>query len=312
MTRGRASQRFWCAIHLGGLTGQEAALRTWQRINEHAILTRAAAISFYAIAALIPFLGLLIALTAHWLPWILRALGAGSDAGPVDVLKYLLPEDATSLISRELERLREQPPKALISIGVIALLWLSSSVFVEVIDAMNVIVSARETRPFWKRRLIAVAMTVTQAMILIATMVTIVAWPQIVKLMGLSPLASVLVTVVHSMTVFLMVLFSFAAALQMAPNADQDWGWLTPGSLAGAMAMLVFSLVFRYYVQNWGDYSATHGSLAGIIVLTSWIWLTSVQLLVAAEFNKVIEDCIASGRRAEATAEGGKKFAPIG
>ena len=57
-------------MHLGGLTFHEAAVRTWTRINEHAILTRAAAITFYAFAALVPFMALLIALTAHWLPWI--------------------------------------------------------------------------------------------------------------------------------------------------------------------------------------------------------------------------------------------------
>ena len=57
-------KRLWSALHLGGLTPREAAVRTWQRIDEHAILTRAAAIAFYAIAALIPFMGLLVALTA--------------------------------------------------------------------------------------------------------------------------------------------------------------------------------------------------------------------------------------------------------
>ena len=59
-------------MNLGGLTFHEAAVRTWTRINEDAILTRAAAISFYAFAALVPFMALLIALTAHWLPLIAR------------------------------------------------------------------------------------------------------------------------------------------------------------------------------------------------------------------------------------------------
>ena len=197
-------------MHLGGLTGREATARTWKGINEHAIMTRAAAIAFYAIAALIPFMGLLIALTAHWLPWIEQKLGATSTDPSTEPLAYLLPEDAVSFIAHELKRLRERPPSGLISFSVAALLWLSTSVFVEIIDAMNAILGVEETRPFWKRRLTAIVMTMSQAMILIGTVVTIIAWPQILKLMGLSQPASIVATAVHGVSVFIMVLLSFA------------------------------------------------------------------------------------------------------
>jgi membrane protein len=284
-------------MHLGGLTGWEATLRTWKRINEHAILSRAAAISFYAVAALIPFLGLLITLTAQWLPFVTGQPGGGLPAEPLDLLGCLLADDAVTLIARELNRLRAQPPAGMISVGVVALLWLSSSLFMEVIDSMNVIVGAHEDRPFWKRRLIAIAMTICQAGILIAATVTIVAWPQIMKFLGLGPLASFLVAGAHGLMVFLMVLLSFALALHVGPNAEQDWVWITPGSLLGTVVLLGVSVVFRVYVQSWGNYSATYGSLAGMIALMSWIWLSSVQLLVAAELNKVIEDASPLGAR---------------
>ena len=79
-----------------------------------------------------------------------------------------------------------QPPSGLISFGLAAVLWLSSSVFVEIIDAMNFILGVKETRSFWKRRAIAIVMTFSQAAILIAAVVTIVAWPQIVDFLHLS------------------------------------------------------------------------------------------------------------------------------
>ena len=65
-----SKKRLLSAMHLGGLTPKEVALRTWAKIGEHEILTRAAAISFYTIAALVPFLALTITLTAWFLPWI--------------------------------------------------------------------------------------------------------------------------------------------------------------------------------------------------------------------------------------------------
>ncbi len=54
--------------------------------------------------------------------------------------------------------------------------------------------------------------------------------------------------------------------------------------------LLVVSVLFRIYVQRWGHYSATYGSLGGIVVLMSWIWLCALALLTAAEVNKVIKD----------------------
>jgi membrane protein len=279
-------------MHLAGLTLRGASLRTWSRIGDHAILTRAAAVSFYAIAALIPFFALVIALSAHLLPWIMRKGGEGAKAAidPLQPMRDLLPADAVTLIGRELERLQNQPPTGIISFGLVALLWLSSTLFVEIIDALNAIKCVPETRPFWKRRLIAMLMTLSEAAILLAAVVTIVVWPQISAWLGLKGLASILATLIHVVTVFGMVLLSFALALYFGPDADQHWEWITPGSLLGSCVLLLVSLLFRVYAQNWGNYSATYGSLAGIIVLMSWLWLCSLELLVAAEFNKVIED----------------------
>ena len=90
--------------------------------------------------------------------------------------------------------------------------------------------------------------------------------------------------------VFLVFLLSFAMALYFGPDADQCWEWITPGSLVGSVVLLVVSVAFRVYVQNWGNYSATYGSLAGIVVLMSWVWLCALTLLTAGEVNKVIKD----------------------
>ena len=80
------------------------------------------------------------------------------------------------------------------------------------------------------------------------------------------------------MTVIVAVLFSFALALYVAPDAEQNWEWITPGSLCGTAVLLAVSLLFRIYAQHWANYSATYGSLAGIVLLMSWLWLSTVVL----------------------------------
>jgi membrane protein len=292
------NKRFWSAMNLGGLTVRETAVRTWRGMIDHEILTRSAAISFYAIAAVVPFLALVITLTAYCLPFIPTGAGAegSTSVGPLESLRDLIPGDALSIVARELRRLQEQPPTGLVSFGLIAILWLSSSLFVSIMDAMNRIMGIVETRPLWKQRVIAVLMTLSQAAILIVVFATIIVWPQILAWLGLSRAAAILVTALHAVAVFIMILVSFAVAMYFGPDADQRWEWITPGSMLGAAVLVGISYLFRIYVQNWGNYSATYGSLGGIMVLMSWLWLCSLELLAAAEVNKVIEDASPLGK----------------
>jgi membrane protein len=278
------------AVHLGGLTIRELIAETWRRINDEAVMTRAAAITFYGIAALVPFMGLLIVLSAKALPFFERASSGTLDLEPIASVDVLLPADAGSLLRLELSRIRAESHVGLISFSVAALLWLSSTVFVEIIDAMNAIRGLKETRTFWTRRLIAMAMTLVMAVILISATVTIAVWPQILSWLGLSREASLMATALHALIVMLIVFCTFALALQVGPNTTLAWKWVTPGSVVGTAVVIGISLVFRIYTQNWANYSATYGSLAGIVLLMSWAWLNSFVLLVAAVLNKAIED----------------------
>ncbi|MDR3618123.1 MAG: YihY/virulence factor BrkB family protein [Paludisphaera borealis] len=285
-------RRLFSAMNLGGLTLREALRRTWVKINEHEIMTRAAAITFYAIAALVPFLALVFLLAAYLLPWLTH----GQAIDPVQSLGMLLPAEAAEMLAAELQNIRQRPSPGLLSFGTIALLWLNSSLFVAVMDSMNRIMGVEETRPYWKQRLIAVVMTLAEAVILIAVLASTLLWPQILGWLKLDVMTAFLVTAIHAFTVFVMVLISFAAAMYFAPDADQRWEWITPGSLLGALVLVCVSFLFRFYVQRWGNYGATYGSLAGVVVLTSWMWLCSVELLAVAEFNKVIEDASPFGK----------------
>jgi membrane protein len=283
---------------LGGLSPYEAAVRTWRRIIRHEILTRAAAVAFYALAALVPFMALIITLAVYCIPWVVPGHGSVGTAmiGAEAVLRGLLPADAAAVVSRELERIQQHATGKLVSFGIIGLLWLSSSLFMALIDALNRIDGAVETRPYWKLRLVAMIMTLTQAANLIVAFVTTLAWPQILGWLGLSQTAAILATTVHTISVFLLILFSFALVLYFGSNSHQRWECLAPGSVLGSLVCLCISLLFRVYVQDLANYSATYGSLAGIIILMSWLWLCSLALLVAAELNKVIEDA-SPGRR---------------
>ncbi|MDG3002995.1 YihY/virulence factor BrkB family protein [Paludisphaera mucosa] len=279
-------------MDLGGLTLRESLRRTWVKLNEHELMTRAAAITFYAVASLVPFLGLVALIAAHVLPWVSR----DKNLDPSDFLNGILPAEAAKLLAGQLEDMRSRPNAGLVSFGTVALLWLNSSLFVAVMDAANRIMGVEERRPYWKQRLVAVFMAILEAVLLILVLASTLLWPQILGFLKLDAVSASLLTVVHGLSVLILVLVSFAVAMYFAPDAEQRWEWITPGSLLGSLLLVFVSYLFRFYVQRWGDYGATYGSLAGLVVLMSWIWLCSVELLAAAEFNKVIEDASPYGK----------------
>jgi membrane protein len=133
-------------------------------------------------------------------------------------------------------------------------------------------------------------MTLIQAVILVGSLLAIVAWPLILHWLGLSFGGAIVATAVRWIVIVVMVLLSFALTFYVGPDADQSWEWITPGSLIGTLMFLLGSFLFALYVQNFGNYDKTYGSLGGVMILLFWFWVSSVILLTAGQMNKVIED----------------------
>ena len=294
--------RLRSAWTLGGLSPRELALRTWKKINENEIQTRAAGVAFYAMLALVPFLGLVLAFAVQLLPDLTLGSKAASGVASKTVeefrtaLKETFPAEASKVMEEQITRLQKEPPVGLLSIGLLITLWLASSLFVAVIDAMNRIYGVDERRGFIKLRLIAIAMTIVQALILVGSLVVIVAWPMILKWMGLSSFEATLATAVQYLVILVMVLISFALAFFIAPSSDQRWEWITPGSVLGSLLFLGVTLLFRVYVENFANYDKAYGPLGGVMVLLFWFWISSLVLLGAGQINKIIEEASPVGR----------------
>jgi membrane protein len=288
-------------MSLGGLSVRELAVRTWRAINRNEIQTRAAAVAFYAMMALVPFLGLVLTLLVQLLPDLTGHSGAEGIGNLTvqqfrETLESALPDEAVREIERQISRLQSQPPVGLMSIGLAVTLWLASSLFLAIIDAMNRIYGVEERRGFLKLRLLAIGMTLIQAGILVGSLLTIVAWPYILRKLGLDPSTAVLVTTAHYAVVLVMVLLSFALSLYVGPDAEQRWEWITPGSLAGSLLFMGVTLLFRFYVHHFADYDRTYGPLGGVMVLLFWFWISSLVLLGAAQVNKIIEEASPLGK----------------
>jgi membrane protein len=284
------------AWNWGGLTARQLATRTYEAMDKHDTLNQAAVVAYYAMLALVPFLGFVLTI----------ALGAAG--GVADQLlaqsRQFLPEEAYTLVKDQVDKVRQSAPVGLLSLSFVVLLWSSSSLFVAVMDATNASYGVRDGRPWWKRRLLAIVLTVVEAVLLIGAAILIVAWPWVLGWFGLGGVASALATVVQWVVVLVALLASFAIAYYFGPHVEQEWEWITPGATLGVLVLIASSLGFRLYLHFGSSYSATYGALAGVVLMMLWLYLAFLSLLVGAEINSVIEHAAPHGRAP------GQKVAP--
>jgi membrane protein len=283
---------------LGGLTLRELASRVWQEIDEDEVVDRAAALSYYFLFALFPTLLFLTAL-----------LGMLPFPGLMDTLmtyvEQTLPGDAASVITKTLEEIVRGSRGSLMSIGALAALWAGSAGLGSMMTALNVAYDVRDRRPWWKRRLVAVGLTVGFSLFILGGLVVMVFGPKLARVaadwLGLGTAFTTLWTAASVPVAMLLVLIGIALVYYLAPAVEQTWRWVTPGSVVALVLWLAMSYGLRVYVTHFGNYNATYGSIGGVILLMLWLYLTGIALLLGAEVNAEIEH--AAARRGEPTAK---------
>lgn len=293
MTDPRASTG---APFLGGLATGELLRRTRRKLVENELPLRASAVAYYATTALVPFLGVVIALAAQLAPDVSGAPGERGALGGMTVeefrstLAHVLPEEAYLVVADEIARIQKQPPVGLLSVGLAMSLWLASALFGTVIDASNRVHGAVETRPLWRTTLLALALTALQAVIVIGGLVVLVVWPKVRGWFGWVEPPGIVETAFEWLVVGLAVSFSYSVVSSLAPNVPRRWRWITPGSAMIAPAFLASALLLRVYVKYFGHYGKTYGSLAGVMVLAFWFWVAALIMLTALQVDRVVED----------------------
>lgn len=252
------------------------------------VLEAAAALTFYAVLAIFPFLIFLVALASV----IIDPLQATEL---VEQLEEVAPQEVTALIGGRLEDLGAQQNVGLLTIGALVAVWSASVGLQGLASALNRVYGVEETRPYWKVRGLAIVMTIVAAAIILAATAAMVALPPIAAAIG-GPVED-LVRWLRFPVAGLMMMFVWALLYYSLPDVEQRFRFITPGSVIGVVVWLVASWGFSVYVRNFGDYEATYGALGGFVVLLLWMWISSTVVLLGAEVNAVIEHKSPAGKK---------------
>ncbi len=291
---------------IGGLSWTELGKRLWKKFNDDDVLNRAAILSFYFLLALFPLLLFLTAL-----------LGYFADAGTElrrNLLTYLdsiIPGSASKLINTTVAEISANSSGGKLSFGLLTALWFASSGMGAIIEALNVAYDIKESRPYWKRTLLAIVLTIALAASIIAALALMFYGNRIGETMasnyGFSAAFTVIWKIVQWLFVLAFVFVAFELIYYFAPDLhEQNVLWLTPGAILSVILWLLVSFLFGTYLDYYNTYSAIYGSLGAVIILMLWLYLTGVAIIIGGEFNSIIEHAAARAGEPEAKEPGEK------
>ena len=265
------------------------AKRLIQEIRHDDIGGLAAELAYRLLLAIFPFFIFLAALGAF------AAAAAGID-NPVerimDAVGDTLPSNAAGVLRDQLEHILGERNPGLLSVGIVAAIWAASGAMNTLMKALNRVYDVRETRPFWRRYLLAVGLTLLSGVFFITAFTVLVVGQFLTQEaadgIGIGSLARFALYWGRFPFVAVLLLIAMAVLFWAAPNVRLPFRWVTPGALMFLVAWIIFTVGFAFYVANFGSYNSTYGTLGGVVVLLVWLYLSSFILLAAAELNTIV------------------------
>ena len=269
------------------LAWKEVTIRTWNQSWLDNIGLVAAGVTFYGFLALVPLLGILV-------------LTYGLFAQPDTVVDHVtamvkfLPPEVVKLIGRLLLNAVQtsEETSGLGMLGAFGVaLYAGSNGAGAVMTALNIAYEEKEKRSLW--RFYAIAFVITTVAVLIG-LVALAAMAAVGELERILPQAGSVVLTAGRLVLYVAMAFvaaGIAATLYRYGPSREDarWQWLTPGSIFTALIWLLLAVGFSFYVTRLTDYNATYGSIAAIVMLLTWMYLSAYAFLFGAEMNAELE-----------------------
>jgi membrane protein len=275
------------------LTWPEVFKRTVREAIADNIMGMSAQLAYYFFFSLFPALLLLIAIASYFPVQTLVD----------DVFKAMsgfAPPEALRIITEQIQKIRDAKPAGLLTFGVATAIWSSSSAMTAIISTLNSAYDIEEGRSWWKVQSTAILLTIGVALFILISFALVIVGPTLAEKVAdwvhLGAAFEWTWKILQWPLVFALACTGIAMIYYFAPDAEQDWVWLTPGSILSTMLWLLASLAFKYYVVNISSYAATYGALGGVMVLMLWFYLSGAAILFGAEMNAEIEHASPYGK----------------
>jgi membrane protein len=274
------------------LSWSEILKRTFRAAYDDNCLGLAAQLAYYFFLALFPALLFLLALASLFPFELIQDL--------LSSLALVAPPEVLSIIRDQLTKIATGDDRGILTIGIVGAVWSSSAALGAMIDAMNRAYDVTESRPWWKVRLIAMALTIALAVFILVSSLLVLVGPMVAEWLGRYAGYGVAFEwawkILQWPLAVLLTTTGIAIVNFVAPDVRQEWRWTIPGSIFGTILWLLTSLAFKVYVARFADYNETYGAIGGVMVLMLWFYLSGLAILVGAEMNAEIEHASPEGK----------------
>lgn len=285
----------------GHLTAKQFFKELKSETAEDDIFNGAAALGFYLTLAIFPAMIFLMAVIPY-LPI------QNVDQAIMDLLRQAMPANAAQLFTGVVQQITREQRGGLLSFGFLGALWATSSGMYAIMQQLNITYDVEEARSFIRGRLTAIGLSLLFGVLVIGGFSLIVLGGQIQTWLGsrfgFSEALLTFFVVFRWIVILLGLLLAFALIYYLAPNVEQRFVFITPGSIAGVVVLMLASLGFAWYTSNFGNYDATYGSIGAVIVLMLWLYIAGLSILIGSEINALIEHHSAEGKEKGEHAEG--------
>ena len=268
----------------------------WFRSETDQILGRAAQLSYFFLLALFPLLLFLITLFGYF-----NGEGSHLQRRMIAYLGDVMPPAALHLVVATLDEITKGRGSGKLSLGILLALWAASSGVNAMAQALNSAYDVTETRPWWKVRLISIAITVGLSILIVSALILVLYGGQcgvaVARTIHAGRVFSLVWRALQFPIALVFVLIALVMIYRFVPNVrsqrhgqglrDSDFRrrWFSPGVFIGLLLWLIVSSGFRLYLHFFNSYSAAYGSLGAVIILMLWFYLSGAAILLGAEIN---------------------------
>jgi membrane protein len=270
-----------------------ALMRTYSDVQRNHTLQMAAALSYYFVLSFFPALILLSAVVAY-----LPVPNLFEQA--LSMMSQFLPADSMGLVRRVLADVITPNRGTFLSFGVLGTLWAASGGFSAAIEALNIAYDAKDDRPFWKTRPLAIALALITGFLLLLALSVMIVGPRFGEWLAarihLSKLFALLWPYLHWTIAIGFTVLAVEALYFLAPNVKQRFLATLPGAVLAVGCWLGLSYLLGMYFRHFANFNKTYGTLGAAIALMTWLYWTGFAMLLGAELNAELAKISKEGR----------------
>ena len=280
-----------------GLSIYDVTIFFWKGLMEGAITTRASSLAFNFFLAFFPAIIFLFTL----IPYIPIE---GFQKTLMELLGSVLPESTNKMAFKTIDDIVNNPRGGLLSVGFVLALYFSTNGVSALIEAFNSSFHIRESRSFLYQRFISLVLTLILSVMLIFTISTLIFGKSYLgSLLADGTISTEYLYLFSFLRWFIMstfLLFGISLLFYLAPNLQVRWKLFSPGTIFSSLFIIITSIIFSFYINNFAQYNQIYGSIGTLIIILLWMYFNSIILLTGFEINASI---IASKRHCNSNSD---------